>query len=182
MGSILIAMPKYDDANHLSELLSRQGVLLDIEVCQTAAEVLRISNDRDYGVVICTKSMKDMGYVELAEYLPQSFGMIILTKDMTIETFSERMVKLIMPFKTRELLSTVDMLTGAYVRRVKKKEHAPVKRSAVETRIIDEAKKLLMDRNGMSEPEAFRYIQKSSMDMGRSMVESAQMIMLLNDE
>ena len=45
---------------------------------------------------------------------------------------------------------------------------------------IDKAKLLLMDRNDMTEPEAFRYIQKTSMDMGRTMVESAEMILMLN--
>ena len=31
----------------------------------------------------------------------------------------------------------------------------------------------------MSEPEAFRYLQKNSMDFGRTMVESAQMILAM---
>jgi len=38
---------------------------------------------------------------------------------------------------------------------------------------------LLMERNHMTEQEAFRYIQKSSMDSGTNMVETAQMILLL---
>lgn len=33
-----------------------------------------------------------------------------------------------------------------------------------------------MDRNGMSEEEAHRYIQKTSMDSGTNMVETAEMI------
>ena len=48
-----------------------------------------------------------------------------------------------------------------------------------EKQIIDQAKAVLMERNGMSEPEAFRYLQKTSMDCGRSMVESAQMILVM---
>ena len=38
---------------------------------------------------------------------------------------------------------------------------------------------MLMERNGLTEEEAFRYIQKNSMDFGRKMVESAQMILSL---
>ena len=45
--------------------------------------------------------------------------------------------------------------------------------------IINNAKWLLMERNHMTEQEAFRYIQKSSMDSGTNMVETAQMILLL---
>lgn len=181
MGSILIAMPKSEDARHLADVLSGKDLLMDIEVCQTAAEILRISNDRDYGVVICTKSLKDMGYIELAEYLPTYFGMILLTRDMTLETFSDNTVKLMMPFKTGELVSTIEMITSQFVRRIRKRNKVPVKRSQAEQKIIDDAKMLLINRNGMTESEAFRYIQKTSMDTGRNMVESAQMILMLNE-
>lgn len=181
MGSILIAMPHVEDANRISDKLSGYGLLMDIEVCQSASEVLRISNDRDFGVIICTKSLRDLSYIELSEYLPKYFGMIILTKDMTLETFSDNMVKVLMPFKTSELVSTIEMMTSEFKRTIRRKKSIPVKRSAKEQQIIDEAKRLLINRNGMSEPEAFRYIQKNSMDTGRSMIESAQMILMLSE-
>lgn len=181
MGCIIIAMPRSEDAYRISEKLSRYGLVLDVEVCQNAAEVLRLSNERDFGVVICTKNLSDMSYVELAEYLPKYFGLIILTKNMGLETFSDNMVKVLMPFKTSELVSTIEMMTSEFVRHIRKKNKSPVKRSAKEQQIIDEAKMLLINRNGMSEQEAFRYIQKNSMDTGRNMVESAQMILLLNE-
>lgn len=38
-----------------------------------------------------------------------------------------------------------------------------------------------MERNHLSEEEAHRYLQKQSMDMGRSMLETAQMILALMD-
>lgn len=38
---------------------------------------------------------------------------------------------------------------------------------------------ILMQRNHLSEEEAYRYIQKSSMDSGTNMVETAQMILML---
>ena len=182
MGCILIAMPKSEDSNHISEMLSRSGLMFDIETCQTASEVLRISNDRDFGVVICTKSLKDMSYLELSEYLPKFFGMIVLTKDESLETYSGKTIKLLMPFKPRDLISTVEMMTSTFVKRIRKKGTVPIKRSNSEKQVVDEAKKMLMEKNSMTEPEAFRYIQKASMDSGRSMVESAQMILMLNND
>ena len=59
MGSILIAMPKPEDSNHLMQILGNSGLLFDIEVCQSASEVLRLANERDFGVVVCGKSMRD---------------------------------------------------------------------------------------------------------------------------
>lgn len=178
MGSIIIVMPRSEDADRIAMMVQSSGLSFETEICSSGAEVLRKTHARDYGVVICTKRQKDMSYWELAEYLPDTFGMIILTSDLSLETFSDRMVKLIMPLKSRELLATIGMMTERFFRRKKKK--APPKRSEKEQQIIDQAKQILINQNGMSEPEAFRYIQKTSMDCGRNMVESAQMIVLLN--
>ena len=46
-----------------------------------------------------------------------------------------------------------------------------------EQKIIDNAKHLLMEKNNMTEQDAFRYIQKCSMDSGNTMVESATMVL-----
>lgn len=179
MGSVLIAMPKSEDAYYIARSLSERGQLLDTEVCVTGADILRISHDRDYGVVICTRQLKDMSYMELAGYLPEYFGMIVLTRDPELDTYADNIIKLMMPFKTSELISTIDMITSVFVRRIRKKGNIPIKRSRSQNQVIEDAKRLLMERNAMSEPEAFRYIQKTSMDTGRTMVESAQMIIMI---
>lgn len=179
MGSILIAMPKQNDANRIASLLRNSGLLFDINICDTGADVLRISNDRDFGVVICTKRMRDMSYTEMGEMLPRDFGTIVLTRDTSLEVARDDMIRLILPFQTRDLIDTIYMLTAEYMRRPKKKKEKPPGRSDDEKKIIDKAKSVLMDRNGMSEPEAFRFIQKNSMDYGRKLVESAEMILTL---
>ena len=77
-------------------------------------------------------------------------------------------------------MATIEMLTHGFERsRRKSRQQIKKKRSDEEQKLIDQAKKLLMERNGMSEPEAFRYLQKNSMDFGRTMVESAQMILAM---
>lgn len=177
MGTILVAMPKSDDALRIESLVHRHGLTLDTMVCSTGSEVLRVANDRDFGVIICTKALRDMAYRELAEYMPRTFGMIVLTKDASIETFSDSMVKLILPLKPVELMSTIEMLVSAYMRPRKKTSRV---KSDKEKKTIEKAKLLLMDRNGMSEPEAFRYIQKVSMDTGRKAVETAEMILFMD--
>ena len=54
--------------------------------------------------------------------------------------------------------------------------------SAEEQGVLRRAKKLLMKRNHLSEPEAHRYLQKTSMDTGRTMTESAHMVTMLIQE
>ena len=55
----------------------------------------------------------------------------------------------------------------------------PKQRSSEEKGLIDQAKRLLMERNGMTEEEAHRYIQKCSMDSGTNLIETAQMVISL---
>ena len=179
MGSVLIATPRAEDAGKVAAAIKRGGMLHDISICNTGAEVLRIAHDRDYGVVICTKALRDMQYTDLADMLPEYFGMIVMTSNASLEMTGDQMVRLGMPFKTSDLLGTVDMITQSFYRKLKKKKKAPPKRSEEAKRLIDAAKALLIERNAMTEPEAFRYIQKNSMDAGRSMEESAQMILTL---
>ena len=52
-------------------------------------------------------------------------------------------------------------------------------RSEEEKRLVAEAKRILMDRNRMTEPQAHRYLQKCSMDSGTSLPESAAMVIRL---
>jgi response regulator NasT len=73
----------------------------------------------------------------------------------------------------------MEVMTYAYSRWRKKMRARPRKRSKEEQDVIDRAKELLMERNGLTEEEAHRYIQKSSMDNGTGVVETAGMIMSL---
>ncbi|MDD6102454.1 MAG: ANTAR domain-containing protein [Clostridiales bacterium] len=179
MGSIIVSLPRATDSEKITSIIRNAGMSFELCICETGSEVLRIANDRDFGVVICSKHLRDMGYYELAGILPPCFKMIVLTKDMSLETGGDAMVKLLLPLKPRDLINTIDMLLYEYIRRPRKKKTGYVRRNEEENKIVDEAKHLLMERNGMSEPEAFRYIQKNSMDYSRKLVESAQMILTL---
>ena len=46
-----------------------------------------------------------------------------------------------------------------------------------EKQVIESAKNILIERNHFTEPQAHRFIQKKSMDMGRKMVETALIIL-----
>ena len=87
--------------------------------------------------------------------------------------------KLTMPVKIYDLVNTVEMVLSQVERRYKKDRKKPRKRTEKEENYIRNAKFLLMERNHLSEEEAYRYIQKCSMDNGTNMVETAQMILTL---
>jgi len=179
MGCIVITMPVHADALKLRDMLKRSGMWEDILICERGAETLETIHNQDVSLVICAKRFSDMSFEEMADLAPQSVGILLLTRDVGQGPFYANVMKLCMPFKAEDLISSVRTLVPelgySYSRKKAKK---PV-RSEAEQKLIDDAKRLLMDRNDMSEPEAFRYLQKTSMDTGRSMTDTAEMILMM---
>ena len=60
-----------------------------------------------------------------------------------------------------------------------KKQEEKKKELKKKKEYISNAKRLLMEKNQMTEEEAYRHIQKCSMDSGTNMVETAQMLLML---
>lgn len=60
---------------------------------------------------------------------------------------------------------------------MERKDRGPKQRE-----VIAKAKRLLMDRNHMSEEEAHRYLQKCSMESGTNMAETAEMVLSVMSE
>ena len=81
-----------------------------------------------------------------------------------------------MPLKVHELVGTLEMMANSLMRRRRKKGR-PAGRSEEEKQMIQKAKEVLMARNNMTEEEAHRYMQKSSMDSATNLAETAQMIL-----
>ena len=73
------------------------------------------------------------------------------------------------------------MMAEAIEKRRRQRRSAPAKRSPEEQAAILEAKRILMERDHMSEKEAYRYIQKYSMDSGNDMTETARMIISIKN-
>ncbi|MBP5197495.1 MAG: ANTAR domain-containing protein [Lachnospiraceae bacterium] len=178
MGSIIIAMPKIEDSKVVAEMLRRRG-FDSADICRSSNEILQIAADRDSGVVICMKKIGQMGYFELAGMLPDFFDMVLLESSGDSE-FLPNVKRVMLPLKAVDLSTAVEELFSQQNRRLKKFRTKPRQRTEEEQQALDAAKKLLMEKKGMTEPESYRYIQKSSMDSGTSMAETARMILVLN--
>lgn len=72
MSSIIIVLPKLEDAKHIKDILARRG-LTAAALCTTASMALSQVHQLDSGVVICSYRIRDMHYTQLAEYLPDYF-------------------------------------------------------------------------------------------------------------
>ncbi len=183
MSSIIIAFPagRGKLGCKIREVLSSHG-FDDLTSVTNASEALQEMNLRTCGVLISCVRLPDMYYRELLDCLPDSFSLLLLDGENSISSLRmPDVVALTLPIRTGDLVSTVRMMDeAAEVRHRKILRDQRKSRSEEDRRAIDEAKLLLMDRNRMSEPEAYRYIQKTSMDTGRTMPETARMILLFD--
>lgn len=177
MLSIIVAFPKIEDAKTIKNAFIRNGYEV-IATCTTGAQVIGVANELDGGIVVSGYRFSDMHYRELNNYLPKGFEMLLVASAAKLEECTDNnMVSLSMPIKMHDLMNTIQMMTYNYNKRKKKEKDKPKLRTEEEKAIIYKAKVLLMERNNMSEEEAHRYIQKTSMDSGTNLVEMAEMML-----
>lgn len=183
MLSIIVAFPKLEDAKNIRNVLARNGFEVTA-ACTNGAQVVTLANKLDAGIVLCGYRLTDMLYLQLHNYLPVGFEMLLMASPSKLsEVTNNSIVCLSMPIKMNDLLNTVQMMSYNYYRRLKKQKamenKRPKVRSEQDKATIAKAKILLMERNNLTEEEAHRYIQKTSMDSGTNMVETAQMLLTL---
>ena len=179
MTNILIAFPKLEEGRGIKNILIRNGFSVS-GVCTSGMQAAGRADEWNEGIIICGYKLTDMMYSGLQELLPSGFEMLLLAPGSRLnDCLGNDIVCLGMPLKVKELVDTVDMMVEDMERRRRARRKTPVVRDEKQTALITEAKELLMERNNMTEAEAHRYMQKSSMDSGTNMVETAQMILAL---
>ncbi|MDD3205230.1 MAG: ANTAR domain-containing protein [Lachnospiraceae bacterium] len=177
MTSVIVALPKIEEAKSIKNLLVRNGYSV-VGVCTTGSQAISIADELNDAIVLCGYKLPDMMYMELHDCLPTGFEMLLLaSQHLLTERNVGNIVCLSMPLKVHDLLNTVDMMVQTMERRRKKLKAKPKVRNQEEEELIKQAKHLLMERNNMTEEEAHRYIQKCSMDSSTNMVETAQMVL-----
>jgi response regulator NasT len=178
-ANIIIVFPRLDDAKNIKNMLARNGINAT-GVCSTGKQALAMADSLVTGIIITAYRLQDMPYFELMELMPPDFSLLLLASKQKVEEgIAPGVVAVPMPFTVADFIDTVYMLSEAAVYRKRKLKSLPPKRSKEDKKIIEEAKQLLMERNGLTEDDAHKYIQKCSMDSGTNMVESAKMVLSL---
>lgn len=89
---------------------------------------------------------------------------------------------LVKPFKEGDLLPAMEIAISRYQEMEALEKEVGSLQDALETRkLVDRAKGILMDRRGMREQEAFRWIQAQSMNSRKTMREIAEAVILTQD-
>lgn len=177
MDSIVVVFPKKEIAVNIRNILVRGGIHVS-SVCTTGASTLQFADNLDEGIIICGYKLQDMLYSDLRECLPETFELLLIASpDKWGQDLVKGVVGIPMPVKVYDLLNTVEMMQQGMQRRRRKRREAAKNRTAGQKAVIEKAKALLIERNNMTEEEAHRYLQKSSMDSGTNMLETAQMVL-----
>jgi response regulator NasT len=141
-----------ETAVSLAEQLRPDLVILDVKmpVMDGIAAAERIAGARVAPVVILTAfSQRDL--VERARA-------------------AGAMAYLVKPFQKKDLLPTIEMAASRFAEIVALEHEVSDLADRLETRkLVERAKGVLMEKQGMSEPEAFRWIQRTAMDRRTSM-------------
>lgn len=174
MDRVILAFEGEKTTQRVRDILENSGTA-ECLICRSAAEVKRLVNKRHIPVVVCGYKLGDETAEALSEDLPLSCSVLVLAVQNMLDMIeNENVFKLTAPVTRGDLLSSVRML-AQMGRRMERFTHP--KHSEEEKAVIGKAKALLMGRNGMTEEQAHRFLQKKSMDSGAKLLQTAQMVL-----
>lgn len=179
MSNIIITFHRINDAQNIKNILVRNG-WSNVNICTSGAGTLAMADQLESGVVICGYRLSDMAYMQLKEDLPVCFQMLLIASNSVMAgTTAGDVTHMETPLKVQELIQTIRFIEEDAARRRRKRREQPRQRSPEERETIQKAKDILMKSNHISEDEAHKYLLRTSMQSGRNLLETAQMILLL---
>lgn len=165
------------------EILRDQGfdVIAETDNGQKAVELAELHRPH---LVLMDVKMPIMDGITAAEEISkkQLAPVVLLTAFSQKElvdraTEAGAMAYVVKPFGPHDLIPAIEVAISRYEQIVALQNEVTNIRDQFETRkLVDRAKSLLISKMGLSEPEAFRWIQKTSMDRRLSMKEVAETI------
>ncbi len=173
----------------LRETLTAQGYLVVGEAADGRSAVNLARELRPDIVIMDIKMPGDVDGIEAARILTREkiAPVLLLTafnqKELVEGAKDAGVVGyLVKPFRERDLAPAIEVALARYREFLELDRQVGDLKEALETRkLVDRAKGILMDTQGLKEAEAFRRIQKLSMNSRKSMREVAEAILLAHE-
>ncbi len=183
MKNVIIAFSNPLFANWATTILQRGGYTVEYS-CKTGGEVARVVDFCNSMVVVGGFQFTDMTVEGLMAILDGRLAMvtILLPHQRDLVERSD-MLTIPYPVCASDFLQAVQLAekTAARYALTGGSDFGggtrPPDRPAEEKLLILKAKGILMEKYRMTESQAHRFLQKSSMDRGLKLVEAAQMVM-----
>ncbi len=172
----------------LREMLTNLGYLVVGEVGDGQSAV-NVARELKPDVVIMDIKMPDLDGIEAAKILTQEkvAPVLLLTaysqRDLIDRAKEAGVVGyLVKPFREQEIVPAIEIALERFKEFREMEKEVGNLRETLETRkVVDRAKGLLMDQQGLTEAESFRKIQKMSMNTRKPMKEIAEAIILAHE-
>ena len=169
MARIVIAGRTAQSREQMASLLSSSGYPV-YRLCSGAGELRRVLNDCDDGLLILAGQLPDCSADELFWDYGSQVQILLIARPPVLEACEEAGVfRLALPTSQQAVLGAVEMLTQLH-------RMCLPRRSADEKQLVEEAKALLMRRDGLTEPQAHRMLQQAAMSRGLRMADCAAQI------
>jgi two-component system, response regulator PdtaR len=167
----------------LREMLEEEGY--EVLEASDGDQALRIARESTPDLVILDIKMPGVDGLTAARHISEEriAPILILTAYSQRELVEEAadagaMGYLVKPFQKQDLLPAIEIAKGRYQQLAALADEVGDLTERLEVRkTMDRAKGVLMDRYGMTEQDAFRFIQQASMDRRLSMREVAEAIL-----
>lgn len=165
----------------LVELLQGEGYEIVGQV-SNGEEAIELARETEPDVVIMDVKMPKMDGITAAEAITDEriAPVVILTafsqKDLIARaTQAGAMAYVIKPFDASDVIPAIEVARARFAQLIAvEAEVADLEERLASRKTVDQAKALLQEGLGLTEPEAFRWIQKTAMDLRKSMREVAQ--------
>jgi response regulator NasT len=160
----------------LKEMLEEEGY----DVCGEAGDgesAARMAEELRPDLVILDVKMPVLDGISAAERIAAArIAPVIILTAFSQRDLVERaraagaMAYLVKPFQKKDLLPSIEMAMSRYAELTALEAEVSDLHERLEARkVVERAKGVLQSEHGLSEPEAFRWIQKGAMDQRRSM-------------
>ena len=168
----------------LKEMLEEEGY----EVCGEAGDgesAVKMANELRPDLVIFDVKMPVLDGISAAEQVTAArIAPVIILTAFSQRELVERardagaMAYLVKPFQKKDLLPTIEMAVSRYTEVVALESEVADLQGRLEARkVVERAKGVLQSEHAMTEPAAFRWIQKTAMDLRTSMRSVAEAVL-----
>ena len=165
----------------LVELLTDEGY----EVVGQAGDgeaAVKMARELEPDLVVMDVKMPVMNGIEAAEIIvDERIAPVVMLTAFSQRDLVEQareagaMAYVVKPFDASDVVPAIEMAMARFAElRAVEDEVADLSERLESRKLVDQAKGLLQDSFGMTEAEAFRWIQKQAMDMRKSMREVAE--------
>ncbi|WP_394277311.1 ANTAR domain-containing response regulator [Luteococcus sp.] len=167
----------------LVELLTDEGYEV-VGQASDGQEAVELARELDPDLVVMDVKMPRMDGITAAEVIAEErIAPVVMLTAFSQRDLVERareagaMAYVVKPFDASDVVPAIEIAMGRFAEiRAVEDEVADLEERLASRKAVDQAKGMLQEGLGLSEPEAFRWIQKTAMDLRISMREVAEKV------